>query len=99
MALSLTKMITIYPKPPALTRHQAAAALEHMRALLPAYRELCGAAPYFYAAGEVQRLENQLVQVYSDAELERMTQTIHLQLEGLAHAIRAAKGRGVDLDA
>lgn len=84
---------------PVLTRHQAAAALEHMRALLPSYRDLCGAAPYFYAAGEVQRLESQLIQVYSDAELEQMTRTIHLQLEGLAHAIRAAKGRGVDLDA
>lgn len=82
-----------------LTRHQAAAALEHMRALLPAYRDLCGAAPYFYAAGEVQRLEHQLIQVYSGEELEDMTQTIHLQLEGLAHAIRAAKGRGIDLDA
>ena len=84
---------------PALTRRQAAAALAHMRALLPSYRDHCGAAPYFYAAGEVQRLESQLIHVYSAEELEQMTRTIHLQLEGLAHAIRAAKGRGVDLDA
>lgn len=82
-----------------LSRRQALAALEHMRALLPAYRDLCGAAPYFYAAGEVQRLEHQLVGVYSREELERLGESISVQLEGLAQAIRAAKGRGVDLDA
>jgi hypothetical protein len=77
----------------------AAEALQHMRELLPSYREVCGAAPYFYAAGEIQRLEYQLVQVYSGDELKDMTQTIRLQLEGLARAIRAAKGRGIELDA
>lgn len=92
-------MTATNPDQPALTRHQAVAALEHMRALLPSYRDLCGAAPYFYAAGEVQRLEHQLIQVYAGEELEHMTETIRLQLEGLAHAIRAAKGGGVNLDA
>lgn len=77
----------------------AAEALERMRALLPSYREICGAAPYFYAAGEIQRLEHQLIQVYPGDELEHMTQTIQLQLEGLARAIREAKGRGIELDA
>ena len=77
----------------------AAEALQHMRELLPSYREVCGAAPYFYAAGEIQRLEHQLVQVYSGDDLKDMTQTIRLQLEGLARAIRAAKGRGIELDA
>jgi len=77
----------------------AAEALQHMRELLPSYREICGAAPYFYAAGEIQRLEHQLIRVYSGDELEHMARTIRLQLEGLARAIRAAKGRGVELDA
>ena len=77
----------------------AALALEHMRALLPTYREICGAAPYYYAKGEIQRLENQLVQVYAPEELETMTRSIEQQLTGLAHAIREAKGRGIDLDA
>lgn len=80
-------------------QYAAAEALQHMRELLPSYREVCGAAPYFYAAGEIQRLEHQLVQVYSGDELKDMTRTIRLQLEGLARAIRAAKGRGVELDA
>jgi len=92
-------MTTEQDLPTPLPHRQAAAALEHMRALLPSYRDLCGAAPYFYAAGVVQHLEHQLVQVYSGEELENVTRTIHAQLEGLAHAIRAAKGRGVDLDA
>jgi hypothetical protein len=77
----------------------AAEALSHMRALLPSYREVCGAAPYFYAAGEIQRLEHQLIQVYTEDELEHMSRTIRLQLEGLARAIREAKGRGIELDA
>lgn len=80
-------------------QRSAAEALQHMRELLPSYREVCGAAPYFYAAGEIQRLEHQLVQVYSGNDLKDMTQTIRLQLEGLARAIRAAKGRGIELDA
>lgn len=80
-------------------QRSAAEALHHMRELLPSYREVCGAAPYFYAAGEIQRLEHQLIQVYSGEELKDMNRTIRLQLEGLARAIRTAKGRGIELDA
>lgn len=69
-----------------------------MRALLPHYREICGAAPYYYASGEVQRLENQLVQVHGEAELRLMTASIERQLSGLVYAIREAKGCGVDFD-
>ncbi len=69
-----------------------------MRALLPSYREICGAAPYYYAEGEICRLENQLVQIHEAHELEHMTRTIEQQLTGLARAIRSAKGRGIDLD-
>ena len=76
----------------------AARALVGLRDLLPSYRELCGAAPYYYAAGEVQRLEHQLIEVYSLEELTQMSETIHAQLEGMAHAIRTAKGRGVERD-
>ncbi len=77
---------------------RAAEALGHLRGLLPSYRELCGAAPYYYAAGEVQRLECQLVQVYSAEELTHMSRTIELQLIGMVKAIRSAKGRGLELD-
>lgn len=76
----------------------AAQALKHMRALLPSYREICGAAPYYYAMGEIQRLENQLVQIHKGDELEHITRSIEDQLTGLARAIRSAKGRGIDLD-
>ena len=76
----------------------AAQALVGLRDLLPSYRELCGAAPYYYAAGEVQRLEHQLIEVYSLEELTQMSETIQAQLEGMARAIRTAKGRGVELD-
>lgn len=76
----------------------AARALVGLRELLPSYRELCGAAPYYYAAGEVQRLEHQLIEVYSLEELTQMSATIQAQLEGMARAIRTAKGRGVELD-
>lgn len=76
----------------------AAQALVGLRDLLPSYRELCGAAPYYYAAGEVQRLEYRLIEVYSLEELTQMTETIQAQLEGMARAIRTAKGRGVELD-
>ena len=76
----------------------AARALVGLRDLLPSYRELCGAAPYYYAAGEVQRLEHQLIAVYSLEELTQMSETIQAQLEGMARAIRTAKGRGVELD-
>ena len=76
----------------------AARGLVHLRGLLPSYRELCGTAPYYYAEGEVQRLEGQLVEIYALEELVHMSETIRLQLEGMAHAIRTAKGRGVELD-
>lgn len=76
----------------------AVRALVGLRDLLPSYRELCGAAPYYYAAGEVQRLEHRLVEVYSLEELSDMSETIQAQLEGMARAIRTAKGRGVELD-
>lgn len=76
----------------------AARALVGLRDLLPSYRDLCGAAPYYYAAGEVQRLEHRLVEVYSLDELTQMSETIQAQLEGMARAIRTAKGRGVELD-
>ena len=79
-------------------QRRAARALEHLRGLLPSYRDFCGAAPYYYAAGEVQRLEHQLVEVYSAAELAHMSEVIQLQLVGMVHAIREAKGRGVELD-
>lgn len=72
--------------------------LRHMRALLPSYRDICGAAPYYYAMGEIQRLEHQLVQIHRGEELEHITQQIEAQLTGLAHAIREAKGRGANLD-
>ena len=76
----------------------AVQALEHLRDLLPSYRELCGAAPYYYAAGEVKRLEHQLVQVYSTEELAHMSEVIQSQLVGMVRAIREAKGHGVELD-
>lgn len=76
----------------------AARALVGLRDLLPSYRELCGAAPYYYAAGEVQRLEHRLIEVYSLEELTHMSETIQAQLEAMARAIRTAKGRGVELD-
>ena len=76
----------------------AAQALVGLRDLLPSYRELCGAAPYYYAAGEVQRMEHRLIEIYSLEELTQMSETIQAQLEGMAHAIRTAKGRGVELD-
>ncbi len=76
----------------------AVQALEQLRGLLPSYRELCGTAPYYYAAGEVKRLEHQLVQVYSTEELTHMSEAIQLQLVGMVYAIRKAKGRGVELD-
>ena len=76
----------------------AARALVGLRELLPSYRELCGAAPYYYAAGEVQRMEHRLIEIYSLEELTQMSETIQAQLEGMAHAIRTAKGRGVELD-
>ncbi len=76
----------------------AVQALEQLRGLLPSYRELCGAAPYYYAAGEVKRLEHQLVQVYSAEELTHMSKTIQSQLVGMVCAIREAKGHGINLD-
>ena len=79
-------------------QHVAVQALEQLRGLLPSYRELCGAAPYYYAAGEVQRLEHQLVQVYSTEELSHMSQVIQSQLVGMVCAIREAKGQGIELD-
>ena len=79
-------------------QYKAVQALEQLRGLLPSYRELCGAAPYYYAAGEVKRLEHQLVQVYSAEELTHMSQTIQSQLVGMVCAIREAKGHGVNLD-
>ena len=77
---------------------RAARALVGLRELLPSYRELCGTAPYYYAEGEVRRLEGRLVEIYSLEELTHMSETIRLQLEGMAQAIRTAKGRGVELD-
>lgn len=76
----------------------AVQALEQLRGLLPSYRELCGAAPYYYAEGAVRRLEDQLVQIYSAEELAQMSEVIQLQLVSMVHAIREAKGRGVNLD-
>ena len=76
----------------------AVQALEHLRGLLPSYRDFCGAAPYYYAAGEVQRLEHQLVEIYSPDELTQMSEVIQLQLVGMVYAIREAKGCGVELD-
>ena len=76
----------------------AVRALEHLRGLLPSYRDFCGAAPYYYAAGEVQRLEHQLIEIYSPDELTHMSETIELQLMGMVYAIREAKGCGVELD-
>ena len=76
----------------------AVQALEHLRGLLPSYRDFCGAAPYYYAAGEVQRLEHQLVEIYSPDELIHMSEVIQLQLVGMVYAIREAKGCGVELD-
>ena len=79
-------------------QREAVRALEHLRGLLPSYRDFCGAAPYYYAAGEVRRLEHQLIQVYSADELAHVSKIIQLQLVGMVHAIRQAKGRGVELD-
>ena len=76
----------------------AVQALEHLRGLLPSYRDFCGAAPYYYAAGEVRRLEHQLIEIYSPDELTHMSEVIQLQLVGMVYAIREAKGCGVELD-
>lgn len=84
--------------PDARDTQLAAQALRHMRALLPSYREICGAAPYYYAEGEIQRLEHQLVRIHREGDLEYITRSIENQLTGLAKAIRSAKGRGINLD-
>lgn len=82
-----------------LHQQEARRALHHMQALLPSYRDLCGVAPYLYAAGEVERLERELVAQTSKDELVRVVERITLQVHGLALAIRKAKGRGLELDA
>ena len=76
----------------------AVQALEHLRGLLSSYRDFCGAAPYYYAAGEVRRLEHQLIEIYSPDELTHMSEVIQLQLVGMVYAIREAKGCGIELD-
>jgi hypothetical protein len=71
-----------------------------MQALLPVYRDLCGEAPYLYAVSEVERLERELsAPASAESDLVWVTERITLQLQGLALAIRKAKGRGVELDA
>ncbi|ADI13492.1 hypothetical protein [Truepera radiovictrix] len=91
-----------YDDPERQHHHQEARrALQHMQALLPVYRDLCGEAPYLYAASEVERLERELGDAAPTApdDLVWVAQHITLQLQGLALAIRKAKGRGVELDA
>jgi len=80
-------------------RAEAVRALREMCALLPSYREVCGEATYLYAVREVERLERELVHSLSHDDLVLITQSITSQLQGLALAIRKAKGRGVELDA
>ena len=78
---------------------KAKRALLVLSEFLPSYRDLCGNAPYYYAVNEVKRLENELVRVSTAEELSTLTQSIVSQTHGLARAIRAAKGRGVEPDA
>ena len=79
---------------------RAKRALLTLSEFLPSYRDLCGNAPYYYAVSEVKRLEGEIVRVSSSAEdLLYLTQSIVSQTHGLAQAIRAAKGRGVEPDA
>ena len=88
------------PKDGLITITKAQRALGVLSEFLPSYRDLCGNAPYYYAVNEVKRLENEIVRVGSSAEdLLSLTQSIVLQTYGLAQAIRAAKGRGVEPDA
>lgn len=82
-----------------VTVTNAKRALSALSEFLPSYRDLCGNAPYYYAVNEVERLENELVEVTSAEELATLTQSIVLQTRGVAQAIRAAKGRGVEPDA
>ena len=87
------KLITV------TTVTKAKHALSVLSEFLPSYRDLCGNAPYYYAVNEVKRLENELVRVSTAEELSTLTQSIVSQTHGLAQAIRAAKGRGVEPDA
>lgn len=87
------KLITV------TTVTKAKRALSVLSEFLPSYRDLCGNAPYYYAVNEVKRLENELVRVSTAEELSTLTQSIVSQTHGLAQAIRAAKGRGVEPDA
>ena len=83
-----------------VTVTKAKRALLTLSEFLPSYRDLCGNAPYYYAVSEVERLEGEIVRVSSSAEdLFHLTQSIVSQTHGLAQAIRAAKGRGVEPDA
>ena len=83
-----------------ITVTKAKRALCVLSEFLPSYRDLCGTAPYYYAVNEVKRLEGEIVRVSSSAEdLFHLTQSIVSQTHGLAQAIRAAKGRGVEPDA
>ena len=83
-----------------ITVGKAKRALLTLSEFLPSYRDLCGNAPYYYAVSEVKRLEGEIVRVSSSAEdLFNLTQSIVSQTYGLAQAIRAAKGRGVEPDA
>lgn len=83
-----------------ITVTKAKRALSVLSEFLPSYRDLCGNAPYYYAVSEVKRLEGEIVRVASSAEdLTSLTQSIVSQTQGLARAIRAAKGRGVEPDA
>ena len=88
------------PEDDIITVTRAKRALSTLSEFLPTYRDLCGNAPYYYAVSEVQRLEGEIVRVSSSAEeLLHLTQSIVSQTRGLAQAIRAAKGRGVEPDA
>ena len=83
-----------------ITVTKAKRALGVLSEFLPSYRDLCGNAPYYYAVNEVKRLEGEIVRVGGSAEdLLSLTQSIVSQTHGLAQAIRAAKGRGVEPDA
>ena len=83
-----------------ITVIKAQRALGVLSEFLPSYRDVCGNAPYYYAVNEVKRLEGQIVRVEGSAEdLLSLTQSIVSQTHGLAQAIRAAKGRGVEPDA